>query len=51
MKNKIVVVSNYDVEVESEIKSELELGMKELVEKCSKKYMRNIKTSISIEVK
>lgn len=50
LKEKIVVTSNCDKEVEKEIKEKIQGVLQTVVDQCSSEYLRSIKATIQIEV-
>lgn len=50
-KQKIIISSTCDTNIEDAVKVEIESAMQKLAQECSEKYMRNIEVSMKIDVK
>ena len=50
-KDVLVIETNLEVDIKEEITKRVHEVVKEEIEKCSKEYLRNIKTEINVVVK
>lgn len=50
LKERIVVTSDCDKEVEKEVKEKIQQAVQIVVDQCSNEYLRSIKATIQIEV-
>ncbi len=50
-KEKIIVGTDIDFKIEEEVKERVQQAIKVVVDECSKEYLRNIKVSLTVDIK